>query len=410
MQIILLFILLTICTPISTIINLREFQADLNKHQELTQVPSKVIKYQSLKECIIQANKILKDEYAKLRALPEKDISQTIYNNSNFTPFVNKRELELSSSLYFWGDLHGSAHAFMRSILQLVDQNILSNDGKLTNKDSYLIFLGDFVDRGMYGAEVLYIICNLYIENPKQVMIVRGNHEDINLNLLNTQASFIHELNLKYYDDNSYELTSLISILNNFYNSLPVATFIGYDNVDDQKQFLQACHGGLEIGFNAHELLNNPYDYQFIKTLERKNNIELLEKTIQDALYKNIPMSARLNYDKSQLYAAGVGFMWSDFCTDNDTIASYTPYRGWCYGRELTIKLLMIQSSDKAKITMIIRGHQHYGLLLKKLIENGGHHSLYENVVHTVFSAPAILNIHNATSNYLQLDVAGIKK
>jgi hypothetical protein len=193
MQMILFSLFLTITTPSFTKFNLVELQAHLDFHKEITQFPSKVIPYQLLKESIINACKGLKEDYSLLHAIPEKDYIQGFFSAPNFTPFVKKQELQSHANLYFWGDLHGCAHAFLRSIMQLVNQNILDENGKLKNKDSYLIFLGDFVDRGMYGAEVLYLVCNLYIQNPKQVIIIRGNHEDINLNLLNTQASFIHE-------------------------------------------------------------------------------------------------------------------------------------------------------------------------------------------------------------------------
>ena len=48
----------------------------------------------------------------------------------------------------------------------------------ISNKVTYMVFLGDYVDRGFYGTEVLYTIMMLKIANPEKVILLRGNHED----------------------------------------------------------------------------------------------------------------------------------------------------------------------------------------------------------------------------------------
>jgi serine/threonine-protein phosphatase 2B catalytic subunit len=37
--------------------------------------------------------------------------------------------------------------------------------------------LGDFVDRGIYGTEVMLLLMSLKINYPQNVILLRGNHE-----------------------------------------------------------------------------------------------------------------------------------------------------------------------------------------------------------------------------------------
>ena len=43
--------------------------------------------------------------------------------------------------------------------------------------DTKMLFLGDYVDRGMYSVEVLIFLYALKLNYPKSVVMLRGNHE-----------------------------------------------------------------------------------------------------------------------------------------------------------------------------------------------------------------------------------------
>ena len=44
------------------------------------------------------------------------------------------------------------------------------------------LFLGNYVDKGQYSLEVICLLMALKLKFPKSIMLVRGNHEDKNVN------------------------------------------------------------------------------------------------------------------------------------------------------------------------------------------------------------------------------------
>jgi protein phosphatase len=80
--------------------------------------------------------------------------------------------IELTSPLYVIGDIHGNLFDLLR---------ILSHTGLPPN--AQLLFLGDYVDRGDYSIEVVSFLFALAACYPRQVTLLRGNHEFESMNL-----------------------------------------------------------------------------------------------------------------------------------------------------------------------------------------------------------------------------------
>lgn len=70
------------------------------------------------------------------------------------------------------GDLHGD----MESLIQILKETNFLQKLSQNNK-IFLIFLGDYGDRGVYSAEVYYVVLKLKLLFPEQVILMRGNHE-----------------------------------------------------------------------------------------------------------------------------------------------------------------------------------------------------------------------------------------
>lgn len=88
--------------------------------------------------------------------------------------FVTGRLIEVQpvGEAIIVGDLHGD----LKSLIHIISESNFLVNVKM-NKNVLLIFLGDYGDRGFRSAEVYYIVLKLKEMFPKQVILMRGNHE-----------------------------------------------------------------------------------------------------------------------------------------------------------------------------------------------------------------------------------------
>lgn len=93
--------------------------------------------------------------------------------SNKFATIVSKEPnlLRLSAPFYIFGDIHGQFSDMVR---------FLEMTGLPPN--SRLLFMGDYVDRGDNSIEVVMMLFALKIRYPKNVYILRGNHECSSVN------------------------------------------------------------------------------------------------------------------------------------------------------------------------------------------------------------------------------------
>ncbi|GJQ13246.1 hypothetical protein GpartN1_g5037.t1 [Galdieria partita] len=104
------------------------------------------------------------------------------------------------------GDIHGHLYD-LGSILKLCG---------MPSERNFLLFNGDYVDRGSWGVEVLLILCILKLWKPKQVALLRGNHESSYCNVI---YGFRRECLQKYG-------IKLYLTCQNLFANLPVAAVV----------------------------------------------------------------------------------------------------------------------------------------------------------------------------------------
>lgn len=118
------------------------------------------------------------------------------------------------------GDVHGSFHALLRNLLHMRQQGYLDAEFRL-HPAVLLVCLGDYVDYGPYGVEVLWTLLWLQLLNRRQVVLLGGNHEDVGQNQVSggMPDNFALELRVRFGD--AWE--RMAPLLERFYASLPRA-------------------------------------------------------------------------------------------------------------------------------------------------------------------------------------------
>lgn len=154
----------------------------------------------------------------------------TVSQMENLTEYFVKQEQEKSNIVYLGknyndviivGDLHGDLKSTVSVTKAFLEERVES-----------IVFLGDYVDRGDHSQVVLCYLIALAVSWPKRVQLLKGNHEDIDLN---RRYGFQKQLRISY--PKRVEFDQIIGYLDQIYNNLSLCA------VTPQNSF--CCHGGI---------------------------------------------------------------------------------------------------------------------------------------------------------------------
>ena len=127
------------------------------------------------------------------------------------------------------GDIHGQLY----DMFHMMD--LLEKPARGIEK---LVFLGDYVDRGMYGPEVMMYVMALKVAKPHDVILLRGNHES---RAITTEFNFRSQC-VQWFDEEVYD--SFMDL----FDHLPLAAIINGEII--------TLHGGITRGLEDLNHIN----------------------------------------------------------------------------------------------------------------------------------------------------------
>jgi hypothetical protein len=303
-----------------------------------------------------------------------------------FQPFVQRELVPAGAEVLLHGDLHGDIHSLV-SWLEWLNKNGYLNDFKLTRPNVYMVFLGDYTDRGVFGIEVIYTLLRLKLANPSQVLLVRGNHEDVSLS---ARYGFIAEGRGKYRD---FDFKRIMRA----YDFLPVVLYLGCGT-----NVAQCNHGGMEPGFNPRALLDAPekVHYQMLGHLNQQQFLKAHPEftrgfsTREQRLIEN----SLLDFEpESPTAPAVIGFMWNDYSVvHGEPQFDFDPGRAFIYGEETTRYLMEYGSGSIRHLQCAFRAHQHATIMngmMRRLLAGHGvyRHWQESDSVNLMQADPAVI-------------------
>lgn len=296
---------------------------------------------------LLSGQEILITRYRNL-AWIDGNVPSFFFDKSTY--FVQKIIVADGGHMYVFGDIHADADALKTAFAQLQNDKILQSDLSLVNPNDVFVFLGDYTDRGPKGIEVWDDLSNFLVKNPKNVFLLRGNHEDLDIN---KEYGFYDEIIQRFEAQDSSEF---ITSLNVMYNLLPAALFCEYRKVDGSKGYIVCCHGNIEFGYNPVKLLQSAGSVGENIQVDLRTNLACLIKTYHAKVDESID---ELIAHSSNLVNARQ-FIWGrlDFVMEE----SFFDGSGFHYVPHFFDAVIQQwQASEKGgySIDGVLRGHDH---------------------------------------------------
>lgn len=265
--------------------------------------------------------------------------------------YIEKFDLkpEENPQIFMRADLHGDLKSLIEDLKSLQEQGHLDQNFKC-KPGVHLQFLGDYVDRGFYGTQILELLLRLKEENPTQVHLIRGNHEY-------TEVSRMYCYPDAYLTQAQNDETCR-KALERFYETMPLTTYFSVSG-EEKREYVQCTHGTFEPTMDPALLLNSGISGDYVavprerklserikKIAEGNSELAVAAKRIAEIAKKSIAMEEELSV-----------YNWGDV-TEGETNLGSLGARNYCLSGK-DIRHYLDISSDQHRVVMLFRGHQH---------------------------------------------------
>lgn len=261
---------------------------------------------------------------------------------------------EANEEMVVVGDTHGQFY----DVLSLFELN-----GEPSETQKY-IFNGDYVDRGSFSFQVIFLLLSYKVLYPKSVFLLRGNHETINMNIM---YGFYHEILAKYDK----------SVMEKFwkvFSHLPIAAVFKNEVYPDYKAIV--LHGGL---FTKSDVTIDELNAIDRTTAAEGGAEERAEKEGRGEGEKT---------EKNDRFGLMQDLLWSDPMKGTGRKENESRGGGLLFGPDVTERFL-----ERNGLSLLIRSHQ---------VRKYGWSVEHSNKCITVFSSPNYCDSVNNKGAFLR--------
>lgn len=196
---------------------------------------------------------------------------------------------DTNNNIFIIGDLHSSMHSLVDIMNELRDRNFFVNDTFQIKSNCYIFFLGDMIDRGPYGIEILCFVFMLKLENRNNVYIINGNHEDADIYY---RYGFLDEM------DEQFDFSNIKEIKNLLY-SFPSVIYLKFGT-----KWYHLCHGAipdpsLDKENDIQLFLNDESKFMLIENYNPYNTLKWGDLKVTDGYFN--PGNGRPQFGTDQI-------------------------------------------------------------------------------------------------------------
>ena len=177
------------------------------------------------------------------------------YYKSHGAPDGHGMILSAQSKIVVFGDLHGYFDSLQNHLARMYKDGLLDEQFHLKS-NCYVVGLGDYTGDGGEGILVLRTLLKLQENNPEQVFLLRGDHENVSKSQIDGfQKEWYGTFGSTNKDFRLSEMVWLKMLM--VWNYLPKLLLVGLQMPSTQSyDFLMFCHGGCDFSWRPDAFLS----------------------------------------------------------------------------------------------------------------------------------------------------------